>query len=226
MKYLKLSLIFSFCLLAHRGIAQKFCDLEITFHYPANGHQVHQGDSVQFVAALRNNGPDDITTADSIVFRIDFGLDLLRVADIPAGDVYLDTFMMFTNHLSADEEQNLCIFLLPDDHIGFADTLQSNDTACISFMALGPSSIREAHGSAPLSIHPNPAGEEVYVSLPYPVKEGNLSVWDIAGKQILALPLEFNQREVRLQVAQLRSGIYFISIHAERGSYRSRFVKQ
>ena len=70
-----------------------------------------------------------------------------------------------------------------------------------------------AKGQGDLLIYPNPGSEEVYIELPNSLdKDANLSIYDIAGKQLRTVRIEEGQNKVVQSVNDLHSGIYFITI--------------
>lgn len=63
-----------------------------------------------------------------------------------------------------------------------------------------------------IDIYPNPANEKVYIDLDgLAFEEGNLKIYDLAGKKIYTNLIVTNQQRLMLNVEHLNSGIYLIS---------------
>jgi hypothetical protein len=64
-------------------------------------------------------------------------------------------------------------------------------------------------------LFPNPASTEVQVQLPLEFTEGNLAMFDGAGRLVLMQALEARSQTVRLATADLVAGIYFCQIQLD-----------
>ena len=73
------------------------------------------------------------------------------------------------------------------------------------------------------NIYPNPVNDKLYIEVEAEVKE--VVVYDIFGRhQITETPS--HQGNVTVDVADLKSGVYFIQIKTEEGNITKRFVKE
>ena len=66
------------------------------------------------------------------------------------------------------------------------------------------------------SIYPNPANEQVIISLPVTYSSGSVSLYDLSGKQISSIPLKEGQKEYKLNTRHIPAGNYFVLIQAEK----------
>ena len=92
------------------------------------------------------------------------------------------------------------------DNIGFAtETTSVNSTQ-----------------SSEVNIYPNPAAERITVQYP---EIGNVSISNLLGQSVISLDFQNSNQEI-IDVSDLNSGIYFITLETAGGSVSSRFIKQ
>lgn len=74
------------------------------------------------------------------------------------------------------------------------------------------------------NISPNPAKTLINISLSADITEeqGVISIIDAQGRQLLEVPAQINQIDIR----ELPSGLYFLQLTTEKGSVTKRFVKE
>lgn len=72
-------------------------------------------------------------------------------------------------------------------------------------------------------MYPNPARDEVYISLPANTLQAEVSVRDIAGREVLKATMENN----RLSIGGLEQGVYFLTLKADGEIYQTqKLIKQ
>jgi len=78
-----------------------------------------------------------------------------------------------------------------------------------------------------LRLFPNPATDELILSIDNSVVLKSLSVYDANGKQVIQLDnFEVHDLQQKINVSQLPSGIYFLKVMSEDGMTSLKFVKQ
>jgi hypothetical protein len=80
-------------------------------------------------------------------------------------------------------------------------------------------SLEEKLSSKDVSIFPNPAANQLFIDLPKNIKSFECIVSDINGKEIMR---ESNSNS--MDVSELNSGLYFISIKTDMGDVSKKFV--
>lgn len=75
-----------------------------------------------------------------------------------------------------------------------------------------------------LSAYPNPAGNALFIGLPFSAFNAELRVFDRQGKRI-DLPLEREYNRLTLNTASLAPGIYFGEVSDGKAVYRFHFVR-
>lgn len=74
------------------------------------------------------------------------------------------------------------------------------------------------------SVYPNPANEVLNISVQKDIKIQSISVYDILGQLVIALP---NIKDAsKIDVSNLRTGNYFLKIKADKGSSSFKFIKK
>jgi len=72
------------------------------------------------------------------------------------------------------------------------------------------------------TVYPNPAGEELNVQYSmFNVQEKEINIYDMIGKEVLKTEVRSQMSEVRINISELQTGIYFIEING----VRKKFVK-
>lgn len=75
-----------------------------------------------------------------------------------------------------------------------------------------------------VSAYPNPAGNELFIALPFSAYSAELKVFDSQGKRI-ELPMEREYNRLTLNTASLVPGIYFGEVNDGKQVYRFHFVR-
>ncbi|MCD4792780.1 MAG: T9SS type A sorting domain-containing protein [Bacteroidales bacterium] len=75
-----------------------------------------------------------------------------------------------------------------------------------------------------INIYPNPANDIIYIDfLPSDIEDAQVSFYDITGKEVLSK--QFNINEKKIDISELKSGVYFIKINTENQIYISKLIK-
>lgn len=85
-----------------------------------------------------------------------------------------------------------------------------------------PNGISEANSENFLEIFPNPATETITLTLPSLAGPAEVSVFDALGKEVIKLKVCKVESEVRVDVAKLPAGLYFVKANG----YVGKFVKE
>ena len=75
-------------------------------------------------------------------------------------------------------------------------------------------------------IAPNPVQERLYFQLDQKMKIRQIEIYNLNGQLILTKRGAFNQETAGISVAQLKAGMYFISVETENGIYSRKFIKE
>ena len=101
------------------------------------------------------------------------------------------------------------------------------DTTIVDTTIVDTTGIRLALGDADFSVSPNPAHGSAVVRLQYAVTEtGELTLYDMRGREVLRRPLERGMREVRLDLEDLPAGAYMLKLLTPRGLCSQRLLVQ
>jgi len=75
------------------------------------------------------------------------------------------------------------------------------------------------------SIFPNPANNELRITN-YELRDGIIEIYDVYGRRLLTSLLITSSSNHLINISSLSSGIYFVKLSDEQGSYIQRFIKQ
>jgi hypothetical protein len=84
-------------------------------------------------------------------------------------------------------------------------------------------SISENVVSDNVSIYPNPAEEELYITSKT-IKIKDIYMYDVVGKKISRYPI--NGTNTAINISYLQKGMYFLKIETENGTVTKRFLKE
>ncbi len=73
-----------------------------------------------------------------------------------------------------------------------------------------------------ISIYPNPAAERITVQYP---GMNSVTISNVVGQAVRSFEFLGSDREV-IEVSDLKSGLYFITVDSNRGTFSSRFIKE
>jgi hypothetical protein len=223
------------------------CNIQLTrIVSPAENFLVpRQGDPAipELTFMLKNNGPNNMVTGDTIVYRHSLHIDAqvslaVLAAPLNSGDsVLISTGMTFYSTVtgSADAEMDFCVELFDINTAGISvngtpvlvtyddtDTSAASNARCNAIKLKGePVSIFELNNvtKEELSLYPNPANGEVNFNLNLDKTENVVvTVKDIAGREVLRNNFgkvqAGNAAPFKLNVANLNAGMYFVELNA------------
>jgi hypothetical protein len=84
--------------------------------------------------------------------------------------------------------------------------------------------IRENQAAAFLKIFPNPAGNQLTLSLEKPIQQGDFVIRNVLGEQVLSFTLDDKTKV--LNIEKLVKGVYFISNASGEFKGAVKFIKQ
>lgn len=108
---------------------------------------------------------------------------------------------------------------------GVYSQILTNATGCDSIITLNldiqHTGINEIHGQS-ITLYPNPAFDNVYLSLPDFEAELNYQIFDIHGREIINSTLQYTNKQINVSI--LESGLYFFQL--ETFPSIIKFIKQ
>jgi hypothetical protein len=140
--------------------------------------------------------------------------------NLPVGDSIVYLSLIENSLQDTDYIFNICLFLQSDLYTGIEDSIQSNDTACVTVIFKGGGTgIGDINNRpATLKLYPNPATSEVMLPLnmdkPEPV---SVFVKDITGGYLFhknyGKEIHFTGHHfLKLDISSFQPGIYFVEL--------------
>ena len=77
-----------------------------------------------------------------------------------------------------------------------------------------------------INAYPNPVVNELYISHPLTSKEGQIVVYDLAGKKIANQKIISGTTLSTVKVSQLVPAIYLLEVNTGTDTVRKRFIKE
>lgn len=239
---------FSTLVLADTANAQiRNIDMEISVTEPASGTVIQPNANFVFKIILKNNGPDNFVTGDTIFYQASFSSQVqiaLLNRNINMGETAeIPITLTNSNKSGQDQTANICVkFFDPNSEVTinqqppnltYQDTDTSNNLACVTNITLktAPQSIEglETVGNA-LNLYPNPASDRV--SFNYTAARSNeevsVVVTDILGREVLVQSLGTTQagleKTYTVDVASLKAGNYMMIIRSGQEQATGRII--
>ena len=75
-----------------------------------------------------------------------------------------------------------------------------------------------------LKVYPNPAKEYMIFMLPQNVKQNQLRITDIYGKNIKTIPINKNQQQIKWDCRNVKSGVYFYQTEIQKKLYKGKIL--
>ena len=139
----------------------------------------------------------------------------VMIANTVVGEWELLTFD-FTAAIGASYDR---LVFFPD----FPDPRSSGSTCYIDNIGwVGGSTSVGADELASISIYPNPAAELITVQYP---GMNSVTISNTLGQSVMSLEFQSTEREV-IEVSDLKSGLYFITLESADGRVSSKFIKE
>ena len=78
-----------------------------------------------------------------------------------------------------------------------------------------------------LAIYPNPTNSYLEIDVQQMNHPFEISICDVSGKKVKAITYStINQKTIKVDVAELNAGLYFISLQDDKNNYKATFSKK
>lgn len=222
-------------------------DMEISVTQPTSGSVIQPNASFVFNIVLKNNGPDNLVTGDTIFYQASFSSNVevaILARNINASETAEIPITLNNNNRSGqDQTASICVkFFDPNTEVQinqqspnltYQDTDTSNNLACVTNITLktAPQSIAglETIDNA-LNLYPNPVSDKV--SFNYTATRTNEAVsvviMDVLGREVLSQSLGNTQagfeKTYTVDVSSLKSGNYMVIIKSGHEQATGRII--
>ena len=88
-----------------------------------------------------------------------------------------------------------------------------------------PIAIAPLLGSEHFRVYPNPVTDAIFLESDIPFKAERIEVLDVNGKTVKTQYLGTPLLRRKIEVADLRAGIYFLKLHSEESTWQQKFIK-
>lgn len=228
------------------------CDLTVTINSPGNNEIIQPNDTSWLEFTITNSGPDPILSTDTLWFFDQTTVfPFLALTDIPKDGTKSYTrselnMSIVNNNAGATSDFNtqLCMKLVNQSTIfysattgplvTFEDPDTANNWSCVNITFEGtdtdPSDISTIRNTSEafLSIYPNPASDEVNLSVnSEKIENITLKIVDLKGREVMRRDYEQVQpgpTPLKLNIAALPDGMYFIELHTEVTKSREKLI--
>lgn len=208
----------------------KNCDIAIGFDKPVNNEVFDFGDTAKLVLYFYNDGPDTITTDDTVIFNLGGILAALPNQEIAPGDTA--KLQVATAYSNDTENDTITVWAkVLNLSAAFTQTNEQNDSTSVTFVMLGSNgegidclkcSIKK------LKIYPNPGKDFIVLS----GRDGTilkddftLRIYNTLGVMVLQTKFKGLEKQ-KIDIRALAPGSYFMVI-ANNGFYASQsFIKK
>lgn len=211
----------------------KSCDIEIGFDKPSNNEVFPFGDTAKFVLYFLNNGPDTVTTNDTIFFSFSGIEATLPNQEIAPGDTA--KLQVAEGYSDGLENDTITYWakLLPYATT-YLQTNEQNDSTTVTFIMLGDNSegvLSLKERNYQIRIYPNPVKNVLFISEKDDVegtflKSSTISIYNASGMLALKKDLPGLKKEYSLNLSKLASGNYFIIIKSKNFEVSYHFIKE
>ncbi len=218
--------------------AQRSVDMQATLEAPLNGSTWQNASEVPFTVTLTNNGPDNLVIGDTLFFMPNVsGIGILpvilqeEIANGATVEVFNDVLALEAP--STPFTADLCVTVLDPNTAGltiggvpvlvtYDDGDTTNNTSCATITLVDDadtgSAIRDVQlAKEQLVMYPNPANDQIYFTVGVDQSvAATVSVADMMGRVVKTqeVLVTGKQTELSLNVADLPTGTYFISLTA------------
>ncbi len=240
---MKKTLFYSFFALAfvfaNNVLAQKETDLEIIIESPTTNQSISYNASFDFSYRIVNHGDSAIEVSDTIYVRYAaLGVSLpdtftgFSIAVGDTSDAKLAISLTHIFNLTADSTFEACAYIdatVNATLLIIDDTVQDNDTACVSFiLEEKPNSIYTNTLAEQIKIYPNPTQGNLSVGIKgLNAQDLQIAILDITGRTIMTENAKVNiNATLELNTQSLSNGIYFIELKSGNEKIVSKFIKQ
>lgn len=226
---------------------QRQVELEVSISSPSANAVIPYDGIVDFKIIIKNNGPEDLITNDSIFFETNLqqGVQMATVPGaVPSGQgVELPLQFRNQNTTGTDQVANLCIRVfdpstqLTDTNnnpvmVGYIDTDTTNNDVCVNNITFktAPTSVKSINVSdKTIAVFPNPANDKVsFKFTALAADEVIVSLVDILGREVLSKNFGNGQLGIEkfyeLDITQFKSGSYILMVTNGDNKSTSRIV--
>ncbi|MBP6455145.1 MAG: PKD domain-containing protein [Chitinophagaceae bacterium] len=118
---------------------------------------------------------------------------------------------------------NVCLTVLGVDSSN-AVCVDSNFCQTIT---VGTSGVKNIEQNNKLAIYPNPTNSYLEIDVQQMNHPFEISICDVSGKKVKAITYStINQKTIKVDVAELNAGLYFISLQDDKNNYKATFSKK
>ncbi len=118
--------------------------------------------------------------------------------------------------LNGDGYQFTCF--KQDNQVLYLDNPYCSSCFCTLITGMEPGNVAETG----LKLYPVPAFGTINLSLPFPLKQATLTIYNSLGQAVRTIPLDPETRV--LNIAGLQSGVYFIQIRSDEACLSGKFT--
>jgi hypothetical protein len=218
---------------------QRKCEMNIELVSPAEGQVISAYAQYSLDAKITNNGPHTLIIGDTLFYNIptipliSYNTYILEDS-IPMGssmNVNLGTLNNI-NQNENDETVNFYVKIIsnPNGTGAYIDEVLTNnsDQNTITYKPCGingGTAIHNVNGQIlDFTLFPNPATDLLQLKTA-DLKVSNVIITDISGR-IIAKKIVTPAEEIKLDIATLPRGMYFLKIDTDKGMATSKFIKQ
>lgn len=230
---------------------QRYVDLEAEHLSPAG--EVMNGAALPLDFYIKNNGPDEIITGDTIYYQLTYEnsgsyeytyVGVLRGGGIPVGAVsqYAENYGIRFDFgdIEAPITIDFCLLLFSKAvdletgdtiTLNHSDTNFSNNKDCkpVTVLPKAGTGVGNTSSLAPeFNLYPNPASNHCYILFgEINIEKARLYLVDIYGRMVLNQDLwtkDIDNRNYLLDVSTLDAGIYILTVEAEGNRYSKKVI--
>lgn len=219
--------------------AQNTCDMELIQYIPANTTILADADNPKsyiFYYGFKNNGPDAVTSSDTLYFRTAYGSAFyFRPSNgIPAGDtvILVDTVAITPGSGITSSSENASFQWCDSmwSSASITDNTLSNNKKCTTvkavFWVTGVDNITNENG---ISLYPNPANSQVNIKYNFAVNSnGYIAVRDLTGKLIYREEIKnvSGEKVFSIDVTKFSAGLHILELVSNGQKSVSKFSVQ
>jgi hypothetical protein len=218
---------------------QRKCEMDIELVSPAEGQVIAAYAQYNLDAQVTNNGPNTLKIGDTLFYNIPTiplaSYDIYVLEDsIPMGNsmnIHISTLANI-NQNENDETVGFYVKIVsnPDGTGAYKDDDLTNNTDqnTITYKPCGingGTAIHNVNGEIlDFTLFPNPATNLLQLKSE-DLKISNVIITDISGRVMTKKAVGLNE-EIKLDIATLPKGMYFLKIDTDKGIASSKFIKQ
>ncbi|KAA5533617.1 T9SS type A sorting domain-containing protein [Taibaiella lutea] len=218
---------------------QRKCEMNIELISPSEGQVIPAYAQYNLDAKITNNGPNTLNIGDTLFYNIptiplvSYNTYILEDS-IPMGSSVNVSFGTLNNinQNENDETVNFYVKIVsnPDGTGAFIDEVLTNNTDqnTITYKPCGingGTAIHNVNGEIlDFTLFPNPATDVLQLETK-DLKVNNVTITDISGRIVVKKTVA-PAGEIKLDIATLPRGMYFLKMDTDKGVASSKFIKQ